>query len=117
MCYDFKNLLFKDLLYGKRGGYLQNKFRNAREKRIKETAADLSMLGSADNEHLPEVSYSEDEKQELMHFFKTCLVQDKKKLLDTLKETISFRRKIFSDENTTIADDFKFYFLSPGIVC
>lgn len=38
-----------------------------------------------DNEHLPEVSYSEDEKQELMHFFKTCLVQDKKKLLGHAK--------------------------------
>lgn len=60
---------------------------------------------------------SDEEKEDLMLFFKNCIIpRDKPKLLETLKETISFRKEIFALEATRLANCFAFYFTSPDIV-
>lgn len=106
--------MFQDLLYGKKGGYLYNKFKNQKEKLMRKMQANLTVSSDADRN---ECQYSEEEKLELLLFFKTCLIpKDKSKLLQTLKETIQFRKELYACDSTIFADSFKFYFISPDIV-
>lgn len=64
-----------------------------------------------------EPELSQEEKDELTLFFKTCVVPDQKlALLRKLEATVQFRTTMLKDATTNFTELFPFYFVCPDIV-
>lgn len=61
--------------------------------------------------------FSEDEKQKLLIFFKTCLVhKNRAQLIEKLKETVEFRCLLLTSDKDSLSEIFPFYFTCPSLV-
>lgn len=62
-------------------------------------------------------SFSEEEKKEILIFFKSCHVESNKiALMEKLQNTVQLRCEIFEEKNKDLREIFPFYFVSPEIV-
>lgn len=61
--------------------------------------------------------FNESDEEELMKFFKNCVVaQDRSILKVKLETSIEFRRKILKNPPAPIKNIFAFYFVDPNLV-
>lgn len=68
------------------------------------------------NLSLDDKSFSEEEQEQVLTYFKTCLVRNEKNvLLEKLKETVSLRMGVLTARRTNFAENFPFYFVSPDL--
>lgn len=98
-------------------GYLYNTLRY-RMQRMKPDSV-TPLMDEMENLSLDgDRSMSEDEKNGLLMFFRSCnLRTEKDELITTLKRTIAFRRMLLQDEKKPIIEMFPFYFAEPTLVC
>lgn len=100
--------LVKSLLYEPKTGkgFLFYKFKNNRA---------YATTVATDTQSVSEWALAD--KNELISFFKTCIIPAQKNdLLKTLDTTISLRTSLLQDSNTNFTEIFHFYFVSPDIV-
>lgn len=115
------HLFRQDMLYNSaaNSGFLLNtlRYRMRKEKPYDHASSEvptdemneLSLNGSP---------LSEDERNNLLIFFRSCnLRTEKDQLIDKMKKTIDFRREVLRDEKTQIMQSFPFYFDDPKLVC
>lgn len=75
------------------------------------------MAEATQNMTLNEKPFSEEEKNEIMMYFKTCVVRNEKtSLIEKLKETVNLRIDIMKNAETNITESFPFYFVEPSLV-
>lgn len=61
--------------------------------------------------------YSESEIQEILIYFRTCIVStDKSALIEKMSQTTNLRCKILEADNRDQRETFSFYFVSPDLV-
>lgn len=107
--------LFKDNLYDSKNSkgsiYYALRYRRTKDRRSNELISKMNDL-SVTNE-----KFSEDEKQELQIFFKTCLVhKNRAQLIEKLKETVEFRCSLLKSNKENLRGTFPFYFTCPSLV-
>lgn len=62
-------------------------------------------------------SFSEEEKNEMFIFFKSCHVETNRiALMEMLQNTVQLRCEIFKEKDKDLREIFPFYFVSPEIV-
>lgn len=67
--------------------------------------------------NMGEKDYSESEIQEILIYFRTCIVStDKSALIKKLSQTTNLRCKILEANNQDLREIFPFYFVSPDLV-
>lgn len=103
------------MLYGTNSGFLYDKLRY----RAKKDTKSVNNEDNLDDNVCPSVQniFSDEEKDELLHYFKYCVVaQNKEELQSKLEMSIEFRRQILQDPPEPIYKLFAFYFVDPNLV-
>lgn len=63
------------------------------------------------------VELTEDKEKEIILFFKNCVVQREKNILQQMmKETVDFRQRLLKNPKTKLHETFSFYFVEPELV-
>lgn len=67
--------------------------------------------------NMNEKEYSESETEEILTFFKTCVVsKEKSALIEKLSQTINLRCEMLKANNRDIREIFPFFFVAPDLV-
>lgn len=75
------------------------------------------IVEATQNMSLNEKAFSEEEKKEIIMYFKACVVRiEKTSLISKLKETVNLRIEIMKNAETNITEIFPFYFVEPDLV-
>lgn len=70
-----------------------------------------------DNQQQQQRSYSQEENENFLSFFKSCVVANEKPLLiERLEQTITLRCSLLNQDSLNILTAFPFYFHSPDLV-
>lgn len=116
-----KSYLFysQDLLYdsASSSGFVYNAMRYRKTKARAGTKSKINDVTSdLENLRLIDKVYTEDEKEDLRIFFKTCLAhKDESLLIEKMKESVQFRCELIKDK-VNLTETFPFYFASPKLV-
>lgn len=103
------------MLYTGRGGFLYEKIRT-RNKKIN---SDEDENHNRESEQtLPDFLINDQDAEELMQFFRNCVVaHNKEELKDKMKSSVAFRRNILKNPPEPMFKIFGFYFVDPELVC
>lgn len=98
-------------------GFLLNTLRYRMNKQKQLASSDVP-IDEMNNLSLNRAPRSEDEKNDLLIFFRSCnLRTEMSELIKTMKETVEFRQEVMRDVKTQIMQSFPFYFSEPKLVC
>lgn len=76
-----------------------------------------NMNGAMQDLNMGEREYSESETEEILTFFKTCLVlEEKSALIEKLSQTMNLRCNILNANSRDVREIFPFYFVDPDLV-
>lgn len=103
------------MLYGQRSGYLYDKLRYKKKADKNHNTDDV--IDDYPVAAHSESSLDEQMKNELMQYFKNCVVdRNKEELKEKLKSCVEFRREILNEPQQPIYKIFGFYFVDPELV-